>query len=396
MPLPVMPINLPTFAQSNPMLESDQFMDQLRQLQLANQRQAIANQYEPQTFQDQLRQMDLANQKASAVLPYAAKQAAATANLTQNEANIDKIKSQNPVLLQHLQNMQVVATPNGYMMVNKLTGQTSPVLDSSGKAILPLRSQGLSITSTPNGGFTINQGGLAPTQSQPNTTTIGPNGNIVASPASPHSRYSTGGSTLLDTATGNAVSVPTDQTASKFQQSLAGEQLANPALKYIFSEISPDVGGLKGVGERFLGHIGRALGANTPDLNSYQSGVESGIPQVSDQLLKTYQLNATEGNRKSIVDALTPKWDDTKSSYAKRISDTIASMMYRSGSYRNFLKGGIPLQGNDIGPQVIQGLSNKLYNELLPGSAAQQNIGTQNSGFDINEAKAELARRGIK
>ena len=142
-----------------------------------------------------------------------------------------------------IQDFQLVNTPHGLVRVDKRTGQMDPVLDSTGKPVYQLQKNGFSLTQNPQGGFTITQGGMMPAgQQSPGTMQVDGQGNIVASPASPHSKYSTGGTTLTDTSTGQSVSVPTKEETAKLQNQVIGAKVAIPELVNTFHQIAPMLG----------------------------------------------------------------------------------------------------------------------------------------------------------
>lgn len=340
-----------------------------------NQAQNIANQYAPQ-----MNQADL--------------------GLKQAQARYENALANNPA--RNIQSKQILKTPNGYVEVDRSTGQISPLKDSSGNPVMPVLKNGLSTSQGSNGQWSISQNGLVNTGVQQPGVSSDVSSNLEMSPASPHSRSSNAGSTLFDHTTGNAISVPTSKTVTNTQQALSGESIVNPSLRYLFNEVAPDIG-VRNVLGRTLSGWSRSIGRSTPELDSYQSAVESGIPQMADQVLKASNLNATDNNVKLIQHALQPRWNDNQQSYARRTADTLAQLMYRENVYRQYLKGGMALQGNVSGPQVIKNLSDQIYGQLLSGvnNSGNNSVGAfgqhiSQSSFDMNKAKQELQRRGIK
>lgn len=224
--------------------------------------------------------------------------------------------------------------------------------------------QGLSVTGLPGGGFKITQGGVVPSGDAQSDFTL--------SPASPHSRYSTGGGTLINPQTGQAVSIPTRTTASKLQQAEIADEIVPEALTKIYHDLSPGIGP-EGMGKRAYGMLKQAMfGETDPTLSHYTSAITSEIPQNVDQLLKSYQLNATEGNRSSLQHSLTPKWYDTPNSYGRRIADTIAQMLVRQKQYQKYLKQGISLNDESDKHDLMQDLSDKIYGQLTGENAKSQ------------------------
>ena len=343
MVLPVLPslANI-SVADEHPYDTAENLQQGLLTQYLANQHANQANQMQPQMLQEQLKNLQ------------------ARTGLTGAQTKQLPLDAQARLLAAQRglhQNTQVVQTPKGYVRIDKTTGRSIPITDTQGNPVMPVQRQGLSISQTPGGGFTVTQGGIMPSGTNAQGTTgavrlLGGNNR------------STSGATYMNPNTGDAASIPTSKLASMLQQSLTGETIGDPSLRRIYQEIAPVLGG-GGMVSRLTSPIARMLGVNTPQYDAYQSATQSGIPQVADQLLKTYGLTAGEGNRLSIVHALQPNATDTAQSYRKRMGDTIAGMMYRSGAYKKYLKGGIPLQDDPReGGEMLSALSNKIQNEL--------------------------------
>lgn len=300
---------------------------------------------------------------------------------------------------------QLLKTPQGYQRYNAFTHQVTPIIDAQGHAVMPLVTRQV-MQNVPGIGWTISSVGVNPAATpaqlgtkQNGTPTLnvgqsvspvtpqqlaqGAQGSIVRSPASPQSRWSTGGSTLFDTQTGNAVSVPTKNTVSKFQQGDSAEQMAIPALKKAFADAAPDMGGGLSAIKRLWQHGERMSGIDVPSLDRYVSAQDTEIPQAAELLIKGYMLNAASENRKAMQDTIRFHWYDTKHSWARRVADTVAGLAYRSGKYRQFLKGGLPLQGKEEGATVLQAISNNVYNDLLHSLRSQQASHTNNDPLGI-------------
>lgn len=229
---------------------------------------------------------------------------------------------------------------------------------------------GLSISGMPGGGFTITQGGVLPTTINGSTDQ---NGNIVMSPASPHGRYTTAGATLVNPQTGDAISVPTEKTASQLQSGMTSDEIVPPILKKSYNDIAPLIGASNSL-NRLGSQIGQVFGNTNQTYAKYLSGIKTEIPQSADLLLKSMNLNNNADNRKAMQASIEPHWDDTKESYARRIADTVASMMVREKQYKKYLKQGISLQDIPSESNIAQMYSDKIYSELTNNQNDQVSI----------------------
>lgn len=381
-----------------------EMLEKIRQMQLANQAQQMQNQIMPESLQANLQRKLLSNQSQR----------------MENQYLPDTLKAKNA--LRQAQTQQSMAQTNAYPLLNKLrrarlenlltpqpsspmakalqdlqqiettSGPNSQAAQAQRGYIQKLQStsRGFSVSSQPGGGFTITQGGLEPvaynnqgqplgSNSQPNALLGGDLGNVVPSPASPHSRYSTGGMTLIDPTNGYAVSTPTRSTAGKLQQGIIADTVASPMIRKVYNDIAPLLGpGGRATQGAQWGE--RLLGMNTDKLDRYQSATQTEIPQNADQLLKSMGLNATEGNRRALQGSMTVNLLDTPHSYARRVADTLSGLMMRGKAYRQFLKKGISLQ-NYTEPDIAQALSDQIYRELI-GKAAQPSSNAQSTNND--------------
>ena len=280
---------------------------------------------------------------------------------------------------------QLLKTPQGYVRYNKDTHATVPITNSQGQAVMPLQTRQM-MQFTPGIGWTINTIGInssgqgnSPTAqenaSQNSSNSIqqvmspvstsqlqqGEQGNIVRSPGAPQSRRTTGGSTLIDKNTGNAISIPTRQTAGKFQQAAASEEAAMPALKSIYQEASPEVGGYSGFAKRQIQSVLRGLGYKEPGLSNYQSVKTTRIPAQAEALIKAYGINATEENLNKVIKAMQFKPTDTKDSWRRRVADLVGDLAYRGTTYKKYLRSGIPLQGQPDQSSTIDKIRKDVY-----------------------------------
>lgn len=365
MSLPVVGLPDPR-ANISPSLLGAQLAQQIQGQQAATQAQQMKNQVMPQQLQAQLQQQLLANQMSQAKAKYAPQMAQAQLQQAQARA---QMAGRSPAAA-----TQIVQTPQGYAQVNKQTGQVSMLTDPQGKPLMGAQ-KGMAITSQPGGGFQITTGGVSPSLAGQGVTTsqVDPSGNVTVLPSA-HSTRSMGGGTLFDPTTGNAVSVPTSQSASKFQQALTSEQLATPAITKIYNDVAPLIGSGHMM-RKGLGYAGRMVGIDDPKLDAYQSALTTEIPQSADQILKSMNLNMSTDNRRAMQNTIEPRWYDTSNSYGRRMADTLAGMMMRDKSYTGYLKSAIPLQDNKDKAGLQQALSDKIYTEL----SHPQQAGAQSS-----------------
>lgn len=444
--------NAPSFAflaNVNPVqnaLNAATQMQQMHQRSLQDQAQQIQNQYlQPQLAAKALG-MHLANSASQARLPYVGglaqaqeQQAQARVPYIQSQTALEQYKSKHPELFSKYQNQQIVATKNGFVRINKMTGQMQPVLDDNGNPVMPKQRSGITITN-PDGTITQIGGdgaqvgasqpqqqaapslgsalGQQPVQQVTSNQQVAPGvmaqssapqgginysslsnhlngseqqdaqsqsaGNVVQSPLSSSSNRSGGGRIYQDVGTGKAVQIATKPTTGKFQQAIAGETILDPLLKQIFDYASPHLG---------LGHFAeRELGKLDPTASQakYYTAMNTLIPQVGDVLTKTYGLNPTTESFKTMVASVKPKPWDTRSSYARRVASTVANGIIRSNAYKKYLKGGIsldPSNANDI-KNLNEAFSDKIYNEYM-GQSNQKSAPSMVSIIDTKTGNTE-------
>jgi hypothetical protein len=421
-----------SFAQANPFLTGAQagqnmfsqaVQDQINQKKA--QQMALANQLAQST---QAGNISATNAKNAAITQYASPKMLEDINSKKTtEAYQRALMNQMQFKMAHpgLSGQKVLATPTGYVSYNPYTGQTTPLTDEEGKSVLPLRTAQM-LSQGPGGQWNITDAGLMQSsQTQGNIQSEGqpqeqPQGqqpwggvpletpsqtggsNIQMSPASPHSRYSTAGATLIDTNTGKATSIPTVQNAGLFQKSSTGEELVSPVLKDIYKNVAPYVGALNAP-SRFIREIQRGFQGDTPAYNKYTSAISTEIPQSAEKLLKQMGLNSTNELTNMVKATIQPHWNDNKFSYARRIADTLAQGAYTQGRYKKFLYGGIPL-GEDATPNdIISRVSDNIYNGLLdslnkpsPSSKYSQEdleYTAKKHGISIDELKRRLGEK---
>jgi hypothetical protein len=303
---------------------------------------------------------------------------------------------------------QVVPTQTGYMRVNRLTGQVSP-LESNGQNLMPNKS-GMAINSLPGGGFSITTGGAIPTPNGTQTQydasgqPVAPQDGLQRTPASPHSKFSTGGSTVYDPKTGGFVSTPTAQNAGKMQQSAINE---SPALSSLFrstQDITPYVGLMN---TKIPNYLASLVGMESPGYDKYRAATTTGLPHVADNLLSINGLNKTNELYKNMLDSVEPKWDDNSHIYTRRIATTIAEALIRQKKYNQIMKYGIPLSNDNPSEiskdaakrkQLIDTIQSGLMSGNAPSTAStierSQHSTNIPSGIDLNSIDAELAKRG--
>lgn len=375
MAIPVDQFQADTFAQANPGITGFQAQQQLLARALANQSQATQNQYAPQldAIQESL---------AKAKLPYLKAQT----NLLQKQTQFlpEKyqeafLKSQTPLGKAMLYHQQMVAAH----------GANSPEAQLAAANVkrIAYGSGGLSVTATPGGGFTITQGGLqfAPGQSAQGTPPTGqtyqgvgaasramvnPQGNLVPSPGSPNSKYSTGGLTWIDPKTGNAISVPTTQTASLDQQTIIGAERVKPMLQRLYKEMAPfrtAKGDLalyaQGAGNYFLGQ-------NNPLPSVYAAG-QGDLATAPEGLLRAYGLRVSHEALELMKSKIKPYPGESGQQYGQRILNTLQELKQQQEQAASQLRGGIPLQGygasngnNQSNSQSTRTLKGKTYVQI--------------------------------
>ena len=344
-----------------------------------------------------VKQAQQQNQLQNMLMQYAQPEAEARLNLLRAQGSRENALANAPLT----RNEKIIPTADGFFAYNLDTGSARKISDATGNPLMPTKN-GMQVTSTPEGGFSITTGGM---QVTPPGQSITPQGgqplpmsaqqvnklqqltggqNIVTSPASPHSRYSTGGSTLFDTNTGQAVSVPTQAQAGKWQNIIGAGQIIGPQLQKIYKDIEPMIG-VQNTANRFKGFLGQFTGDQDPRYSKYISALEGQIPIGADLLLKDTGLNNTTENRVAIQKAITPRdiglhgAPDTGQTYAQRIADTLAGIAVRDKTYKKFLKSGISLsEEEENDPALLQTLSDKFYWDLRKSSAPSKTIDGKN------------------
>ncbi len=305
---------------------------------------------------------------------------------------------------------QVVPTQTGYMRVNRLTGEVVPLKDN-GQSLMPNKS-GMAINSLPGGGFSITTGGAIPTgvtaqQYDASGQPIASQDGLQRTPASPHSRFSTGGSTVYDPQTGGFVSTPTAQNAGKMQQNAINESPALSSLYRSTQDIVPYVGLAN---TKIPNYLASLVGMESPEYDKYRAATTTGLPHVADNLLAINGLNKTNELYKSMLVSIAPRWDDNPHIYTRRIATTIAEALIRQKKYNQIMKYGIPLNNDNPSEiakdaakrkQLIDTIQAGLlsgHGQSSPGGNApvSQNNSSLPYGIDENAIDAELAKRGVR
>jgi hypothetical protein len=380
---------VPNMLNSMAMLQKQQQANQLQQMMMP--------------YQQPEAQAELATKQAQA--QYAAPTALAQLNLLGAQANRENMMANMPVM----RNEKIIQTTDGFYAYNLLTGQTRPIMNPTGSQLNPIR-QGMQITGSPQGGFSITTGGMQmtpPQQAQQppaGQPSIMPQGgqplpvspqqinklqqltgaqgqNIQLMPASPHSRSSNSGSTLIDTNTGQEVSVPTTGTVGRFQKAMTAGDVVSPQLRTIYKQIEPFVGP-SNFPKIAQGVMDRYTNTPNPGFDAYTSANHALLPQTGDLMLTDMGLNGTTENRTALQNSITPQGiglthaPDSAQSYAKNIADTLAGAAIRDNTYQKFLKGGIALQPQNGQEQAAlqQAISDKIYWELRQQNAPSTTV----------------------
>lgn len=280
-------------------------------------------------------------------------------------------------------------------------GAASPQAQNLKNYIQKLQSirQGLAVTGTPQGGFTITEGGLQPPSAplqpgvQPGPQLGGPvspqaaapgvpagaAGGIMRLPSAPQTRYGTGGTTLYDPKTKQAISVPTQTVTAAMQQALIAGSIITPSLKNIYKDVAPMVGA-SNLAARTMAQLKRVGGAETPLLDKYEAGLKTATTQTADLLLKEMTLRQTEKNRIDLQKSMSPGPNPTKYSLAMKMATTLSGIAMRDNTYSQFMKGGIPLKKGADKTMLQRALRDKIYNELLASLAPEESPITQQGG----------------
>jgi hypothetical protein len=272
-----------------------------------------------------------------------------------------------------------------YQNVVQTYGQDSPEAKGMGDYLNKLRTihQGLSISSQPGGGFQITQGGIQmapggmPQAQQPGgpfpgtaaaPSAAGAEGGLVRSPAAPGGRTGQG-ATLVDTRTGEAASVLGQPAVNTLQKALIASTSLEPNLTDIYSKVAPLVGYSNFVNRSKAG-LSHFKGKETPTYDKYLSAVRGDIPLVSDKMLGAMGLRPTNEQVKTVNDAIRPRKDDTKYSYARRFASVISMIALTDKNYMNKLKGALSLSGEKYPKDERKFLEEQYYKQLL-GSLEQ-------------------------
>lgn len=195
-------------------------------------------------------------------------------------------------------------------------------------------------------------------------------GGLIASLGSPRSTYSSQGTTYIDPQTRTSINVPTEKIADQLQNQIIGNKNLQAFVSQIASQISPELGGVGGMGKRSAGAVARALGFNTPAYNQYLAATSAGTIGSVDQMLQAAGFNKNHALFQSQAAALKPDMLDTRQSYLRRVSEILAQSQLRADNAATFMNGGIPLQFGKDGYPTLNALSNQIYNNLLKGKGS--------------------------
>lgn len=272
------------------------------------------------------------------------------------------------------------------------------------------------VTGMPGGGFTITKGGLQPILQQPGAQQPGIPGGALGAPTvaggqqqAPSQAQGVGqpqisgaaqvgapdtqglgvmpgkpGQTLFDQGTGEQVSVPTEKMIQKAQSTLMASGPLGAQLEGLYKDISPLLGYSKFIERLKLGYS-HYKGMETPTYDKYLSALRSTIPQTADVMLQDMGLNSTGENVKLVQKSLLPEKDDTRYSYASRVTNALVGIAMRDKNYMRMLKSYIPLVEKQSELKTREMLYDKIYNRLLTS------IGEKRVAIPEFKNKAEAA-----
>lgn len=211
---------------------------------------------------------------------------------------------------------------------------------------------------------------------------------LMTGAGGPSSTYTTQGNTLIDPRSGNAISVPAMKTAENIQQSLVGEPNAQDYLSLMYHQVSPELGGFTGPFKRAAGAFKTGFGAKDPAYAAYQAATSSGAINTLDQQLQASGLNKNSSMYEHIKGLVTPTSFDTPETYAMKIAEAQAMLAERTQNNQQFLKGGIPLQGEPGGFPLAANVHQK-FTKLIGQHYANQKANSA-SGFDPQKWESSI------
>lgn len=249
---------------------------------------------------------------------------------------------------------------------------------------LKMGSQGLQISSTPGGGFTITQGGLQPIDTVGGQQQDG----LIKSPISSSSTRSNAGAVLYDPKTGEETMVPTGKFVDTGQAALAAAPIVSSNLKLSFKKLSPFLGMNKRP-ELWSQQAKQFFGNETPALDKYQSVLRGMLPMTADQMIAEMKLRPTNAQVEMVSNAIIPRRDDTKYSYGRRISSALAQIAVRDENTKALLLQGFSRKSGEDISAYQERLEEMYYKELL-GSLEENNV---EKSFSYEDLLAEKKRR---
>lgn len=241
-------------------------------------------------------------------------------------------------------------------------------------------------------GYTITANGVtipvapspaSPAMAKKGKGAMGAPDGLIMSPGAPSSTYTTQGNTLIDPKTGQALSVPALKTVENIQQSLVGEPNAQDYLGLMYHQIAPELGGFAGPVKRGIGALKKNLGYQSPQYAAYVAATSSGAINALDQQLQASGLNKNSSMYEHIKRLVTPDALDTPETYAMKIAEAQEMLAERTQNNQQFLKGGIPLQGQP-GGYPLAAKVHQQYLKLIGQHYANQKA-TGNPNFDAQK-----------
>jgi len=353
--LPVEPINLPTFAQSNPLIEGLKNMQQMHAQSLADQNMAMANQYQPQTLQQQLQ------------------------NLRDKDAYTKQMSSYYPELIAaKIQSAKQAGMPLQQKLINAYNQSQPGTQEHAYYAALLNNSaagkKGTSVTMAD--GSSVNVGGSA---SPANIFSSGlsnnapqsasPNGSTTASNAQKGGRGNSGTVYTKRDKYGNIVNQTSAQTNKNLSANQAGAQAIQTILPQLndVDKLSPDAqfnyyGG--GISHFVHGLANMADPRQDSDVEKYNDA-ESRLAGIQDTLTNAINVPKTTPGLDVLHKFIYPGSYEDQSQYAYRLKHTIVpELNQRYQILTNALRDGIkltPVQKVQIlNGESTSGLSNSL------------------------------------
>lgn len=358
---------------------------------------AISNMMAIQDAQEKMKQMQLTNQYQQTVNKYADPMQSATLQSVQLQNQYAPLNAQYKQYLMTKGMMgkpTLVKSQSGYYWYNPMTGVSLPLKGDDNKPLMPAQS-GLNIQTYPDGTFSIGTDGgqfnQAPQQqnqpqSQPQQVNpiqqqnvpvqqqssdvpqyirapspvqdqmqqqinpVQPSNNglpqFVTTPFSPHSSRNPAGSTIIDTKSGQMVSVPTTKTEGTLQTGIINEPATDSLVKDLTKQLGPYIG-ISSPLKKASGWINQRLGINDPVYNDYLSGKNSTITLAVERFFASNpSLPKTIPTTEAVEQMFTPKWDDTEESYAARMKNVSKNLKLMFNSYNNASSSGISLNPN--------------------------------------------------